>query len=57
MCVVVYVCVCGVRYVCVVCVYTLYTAEYVLLLTLMSIRTTGNMSMYYPTRLQVWLFC
>ena len=44
-----YVCMCVrcsvcVRYLC------LYTAEYVLLLTLMSIRTTGNMRMYFPTR-------
>ena len=38
---------------CSVCVHCLclYTAEYVLLLTLMSIGTTGNMRMYFPTQL------
>ena len=43
---------CGcVRYsVCVRCL-CLYTAEYVLVLTLMSIGTTGNMRMYFHTRL------
>ena len=42
------VCMCVRCLICVRCL-CLYTAEYVLLLTLMSIGTTGNMRMNFPT--------
>ena len=48
-CVCVCLCVC-VRAVCVRCL-CLYTSDCVLLLTLMSIETTGNMTMYFPIQL------